>query len=63
LKQKKNLPTDLVISSIGILPNKELAEKAGIEVNKGIVVNDYLETSVEEDVYAAGDCAEYKGRV
>jgi len=50
LKQKKNLPTDLVISSIGILPNKELAEKAGIEVNKGIIVNEYLETSVGEDV-------------
>lgn len=47
---------DMVVLSIGVRPNSELAKEAGIEQNnrKGIVVNEYLQTS-KEDIYAVGD--------
>ncbi|WP_167957075.1 DsrE/DsrF/DrsH-like family protein [Anaerosporobacter faecicola] len=51
-----SVEADLVILSIGVKPNSELAAKAGIALNKrkGIVVNEYLQTS-EADIYAVGD--------
>ena len=49
-----------VFISIGIRADVALAQQAGIEVSKGIVVNDQMQTSVE-NIYAAGDCAEYNG--
>ena len=52
---------ELVIISAGIVENSGLAEKAGAEVEKGIVVNEKMETSLK-DVYAAGDCARFKGK-
>lgn len=53
------IKTDLVIMSIGVKPNVELAKKAGIElgVTGAIKINEYMETSTE-DIYAVGDCAE-----
>lgn len=51
---------DLVVMAVGIRPNVALAKDAGIEVNRGIVVNDLLQTSAE-DVYALGECAEHRG--
>ena len=62
LKSGKTLNTDLVLFSIGIRPNKELAEKAGIKTNKGIIVNEKMETSIK-DIYACGDAAEFNGIV
>lgn len=56
------IETDIVIISSGIIPNKELAEKAGISINRGIIVNERMETSVK-DIYACGDVAEYKGNI
>ena len=56
------IKADVVIISSGIIPNKELAEKAGLEINRGIVVNEKMETS-QKDIYACGDVAEYKGNV
>jgi rubredoxin-NAD+ reductase len=53
---------DVVLSAIGLQPNVELARSAGITVNRGIVVDQYLQTSVP-DVYALGDCAEVVGHV
>ncbi|MEM7363819.1 MAG: FAD-dependent oxidoreductase [Pseudomonadota bacterium] len=49
---------DLVIVGIGILPNVELAEAAGLEVENGIVVDDHCRTS-DPDIYAAGDCTNH----
>lgn len=49
------IDTDLLILSTGLIPNIELGVSAGIATdNRGIIVNDYLQTSVE-DIYAAGD--------
>lgn len=56
------IDSDLVLLSTGIRSNIDLAEKAGIEVNRGILVDRNLQTSAE-DVYAAGDAAEFDGRV
>jgi len=53
-------PADLVILSCGIRANTELALKAGIEVNRGVVVNEYMETNIK-DIYACGDCTEFEG--
>jgi len=49
---------DLVIVGIGILPNVELAEAAGLECDNGIVVDDHCRTS-DPDIYAAGDCTNH----
>lgn len=53
---------DTVIISIGIIPNTDLAESAGLKVNQGIVVDDQLQTS-KKNIYAVGECAEHRGRV
>ncbi|MEF3303971.1 nitrite reductase large subunit NirB [Paenibacillus sp. GYB003] len=51
---------DLVVMAVGIKPNVELARASGIAVNRGIVVDDFLQTSVA-GVYAVGECAEHRG--
>lgn len=56
------LAADLVVSAIGLRPRLELAVKAGLQTNQGVVVNRLLETS-EPDIYALGDCAEVDGLV
>jgi nitrite reductase (NADH) large subunit len=54
------LETDLVVVAAGVRPNSSLARQAGLEVNGGVVVNNYLTTS-HPDVLAAGDVAEHRG--
>ncbi|MEW9668515.1 nitrite reductase large subunit NirB [Ammoniphilus sp. 3BR4] len=61
-KDGSELDADLVVMAVGVRPNVSLAKDHGIEVNRGIVVNDYLETNVEH-VYAVGECAEHRGMV
>ena len=56
-KDGHQIPCDLVAVAIGIRPRTELAVKSGIEVERGILVNEYLEASAP-DVYAAGDVAQ-----
>ncbi len=58
LKSGDSLPCDFVVIGVGIMPNVELAQQAGLAVNNGIVVNEYLQSS-HPDVYAAGDVANY----
>ena len=62
LANGEELDSDLVISAVGLRPRTELAAAAGLETQRGIVVNRALETSVP-DVYALGDCAEVDGHV
>lgn len=54
------LDCDMVIISAGIKPNTALAEKIGLKINKGLPVNDRMETEFR-DIYAAGDLIEHKG--
>jgi 3-phenylpropionate/trans-cinnamate dioxygenase ferredoxin reductase subunit len=53
-----DLTADLVIAGIGILPEQELAQSAGIVCDNGIVVDEFARTS-DPDVYAIGDCANH----
>jgi nitrite reductase (NADH) large subunit len=62
LKDGRTIECSLIIISAGITPRIELAKEAGIAVNKGIIINERMETSIK-DVYAAGDCAEFQGRI
>ncbi|MGQ9516306.1 MAG: NAD(P)/FAD-dependent oxidoreductase [Anaerolineae bacterium] len=62
LKDDREIPGELVIISAGIRPNTELAAAAGIQVNRGVVVDPAMRTSAA-DVWAAGDVAEFEGRV
>ncbi len=54
------LPADLVVFSTGVRGNLDIAQAAGIEINRSIVVNERMETNLP-DIYAAGDCAEFSG--
>jgi NADPH-dependent 2,4-dienoyl-CoA reductase/sulfur reductase-like enzyme len=55
-KLGQDVLVDHVIAGIGIIPNTSLAESVGIEVANGIVVNEFMQTNLE-DIYAAGDVA------
>jgi nitrite reductase (NADH) large subunit len=61
LKDGRVFNADIVLIQAGISPEITLAKDAGIETNRGIIVNEFLETS-EKDVYAVGDCIEYKNQ-
>ncbi|WP_129728045.1 nitrite reductase large subunit NirB [Ectobacillus funiculus] len=61
-KDGTEVEADLVVMAVGVRPNVRLAQESGIEVNRAIVVNDYLETSVP-NVYAVGECVEHRGMV
>jgi nitrite reductase (NADH) large subunit len=54
------IEADVVVVAAGIRPNVELGRQAGLAVNRGIVVNDYMETS-HPDVFAVGECVEHNG--
>jgi rubredoxin-NAD+ reductase len=53
---------DVVLSAIGVRANTTLAEAAGLDINRGIVVNRDLQTS-NENIYSLGDCAEVDGQL
>ncbi len=59
---EKSVDVDLVLSAIGLKPRTALAQAAGIDINRGIKVNQYLQTNFA-DIYALGDCAEVAGKV
>src|SRR4029450_9554749 len=56
------LEADIVVIAAGIRPNAELGRKAGVKVNRGIVVNDFMETS-DPRIFAVGECVEHGGQV
>ena len=56
--QRDSFDADLVIIGIGIIPNIELAQNAGLNVENGIVVDEYAKTS-HPDIVSAGDCTSH----
>jgi len=56
LSDGRHVPADLVVVGVGVLPNVELAQEAGLPVAAGIIVNEQLLTS-DPDISAVGDCA------
>ena len=55
------MPADLVVMAAGIRPNTALAEKIGLHCNRGIVVNDTMQTITDARIYAVGECAAHRG--
>ena len=60
LTDGRRIDADAVVFAAGIRPNVTLAKDAGIPVNRGIVVDDYLQTGAP-DIFAIGECAEHRG--
>ncbi|MBV7506619.1 nitrite reductase large subunit NirB [Bacillus sp. sid0103] len=56
------IATDLVLMAVGVRPNIQLAKESGIETNRAILVNDYMETNIP-NIYAVGECVEHRGTV
>ena len=59
-KDGDSAPADLVVMAVGIRPNTELAESAGLHCNRGIVVNDTMQT-FDPRIYSIGECAAHRG--
>ncbi len=59
-KDGMQIPADLVVMAVGVRPNTALAESAGIYCNRGIVVNDTLQT-FDPKIYAVGECVTHRG--
>jgi nitrite reductase (NADH) large subunit len=62
LSDGRTLPAQMVLVCAGYRPSVELAQAAGLSVNRGVVVNDRMETS-DPNVFAVGDLVEHRGRV
>jgi len=62
LKDGHKIPAEMVLICAGIRPDLELANSAGLQTNKGIVVNDQLQTSFP-DIYAVGDVIEHREKI
>jgi nitrite reductase (NADH) large subunit len=60
LKDGRVLPADLVVMAVGIRANADLARTAGLEIDRGIEVDDQLQASLA-DIYAIGECAQHRG--
>jgi len=58
----ETLPADLVVMAVGIRPNVDLAKAAGLHCDRGIVVNDTLQT-FDPRIYAIGECVAHRGQV
>ncbi|GAB2891416.1 nitrite reductase large subunit NirB [Paralcaligenes sp. KSB-10] len=59
-KNGSELAADLIVMAVGIRPNTELADQAGIHTDRGIIVNDTLQT-YDPSIYAVGECVSHRG--
>ncbi|MBV6645273.1 MAG: molybdopterin-dependent oxidoreductase [Cyclobacteriaceae bacterium] len=62
LKSGKSFICDATVFAIGTRPNVEMAKDAGLEVSRGVVVNDYLQSS-DPDIFALGEIAEHQQKL
>jgi nitrite reductase (NADH) large subunit len=60
LKDGRTLDCDILVMAVGIRPNAALARAAGLQVNRGVVVDDQMRTS-DPSIFAVGECAEHRG--
>lgn len=62
LKSGKKIDCQVVVLTIGTVPTIDLARNAGIEYKRGIIVNDYMQTS-DDSIFTAGEIAEWRGKM
>lgn len=62
LKSGKKIDCQAVVLTIGTVPTIDLAQNAGIDYKRGIIVNDYMQTS-DESIFTAGEIAEWRGKM
>lgn len=62
LKDGRELPADLVVMAAGIVPNLDLARSAGLSCERGVLVNDTLQT-FDPRIYAVGECVQHRKAV
>jgi nitrite reductase (NADH) large subunit len=60
-KDDTEVAADLVVMAVGIRPNTELAERMRLHVDRGIVVNDTMQTVTDARIYSVGECAAHRG--
>jgi ferredoxin-nitrate reductase len=60
LASGRTIECDAVVFAIGTTPNIDLARQAGLQTNRGIIVNEYMQSS-DPDIFAMGEIAEYRG--
>jgi len=59
-KDGETIPADFVVMAVGVRPNTELAEKAGLHCSRGVVVSDTMQT-FDPRIYAVGECVNHRG--
>ena len=57
------LPADIVVMAVGIRPETTVAKAAGLDVNRGMLVNAQMESPTDPDVYGLGECVEFDGNI
>ncbi|MGE6571427.1 NAD(P)/FAD-dependent oxidoreductase [Psychrobacter namhaensis] len=62
LESGRTLPADFIVMAVGVMPNTSLAKDSGLDVNRGIVVDNCMHTSCPH-VYAIGECVELDGEL
>lgn len=62
LKDGRALPADFIVMAVGVMPNITLAKESGLDVNRGIIVDNFMHTSCPH-VYAIGECIELDGKL
>ncbi|MBW8764827.1 MAG: NAD(P)/FAD-dependent oxidoreductase [Geodermatophilales bacterium] len=62
LADGRQIEADLLVIAAGVRPNSDIAVRSGLEVERGIVVDDQLRTD-DPDIYAIGECAQHRGAV
>jgi len=62
-KDETSLDCDMVIVAAGIKPNSEIGVRAGLTVERAIVVDNHMRSVDDPDVYVVGECAQHRGRV
>ena len=61
LEDGTSIPCDMILISAGVRPNLELARGLGLEIDKGVIVNDRMEAEIAS-IYAAGDLVQHRGQ-
>ena len=62
-KDGSTIDCDLVVVAAGVRPNSELGLRAGLTVERAIVVDDHMQSVDDQAIYVVGECAQHRGRV